>query len=219
MDAEDGPWVQVAGVAKDGKYLTIGERSQPYLFLPLAQNYTRKIRMVLRAAGDPRGLAPSLRSAVASLDGDLPVFGVKTMDQFLDRLLSASQAAAGIVGLFGFLALLMASVGLYGLLSFAVHRRTREIGIRMALGAQRRDVLALVVRQGLLLAAAGIVAGLGLALAVTRLVASLLYDVSASDPLTYAVFSLLLAVVAAGACLLPARRATRVDPMVALRYE
>lgn len=215
----DGPWVQVIGVAKDGKYLTVGESPQAYVFLPLAQNYSRKVRMVLRSSGDPRGLAESVRQAVGQLDGDLPVFGVKTMDEFLDRLLSVPKAAAAIVGLFGFLALLMAAVGLYGLLSFAVHRRTREIGIRMALGAQRRDVVGLVVRQGLVLVGIGVVAGVGLALAATRLVTTLLYDVSASDPLTYALFSLLLAVVAVGACLLPARRATRVDPMVALRYE
>lgn len=215
----DGPWVQIIGVAKDGKYLTVGESGQPYLFLPLAQNYSRKIRMVLRADDDPRGLAQNVRRAVGQLDGELPVFGVKTMDEFLDRLLMVPKAAAAIVGLFGFLALLMAAVGLYGLLSFAVHRRTREIGIRMALGAQRRDVVALVVRQGMVLVGVGVVAGVGLALAATRFVTTLLYDVSASDPLTYALLSLLLAVVAVGACLLPARRATRVDPMVALRYE
>jgi ABC-type antimicrobial peptide transport system permease subunit len=149
----------------------------------------------------------------------MPLFQVTTESQQIDRLLFQERLVARLSAFFGLLALVLACIGLYGLLSYEVSRRTREIGIRMALGAQERDVLRLVVKQGLALAVVGAVVGIGVALGVTRYLTSMLYGVHANDPVTIGVVAVLLALVALAACYIPARRATRVDPMVALRYE
>jgi len=173
----------------------------------------------LRTAADPQAILPAIREVVAQVNTNLPLFDVKTESEQIDRLLFQERLVARLSGFFGLLALVLACVGLYGLLSYEVSRRTREIGIRMALGAHRETVLRLILRQGLVLAIAGAGVGIGVAAVVMRYLASMLYDVHANDPVTMIGVAALLTVVALAACYIPARRAMRVDPMVALRYE
>lgn len=173
----------------------------------------------VRTAGDPQALIPVIRNTVAQIDPNLPLRDVSTQSQQIDRLLFQERLVARLSGFFGALALLLACIGLYGLLAYEVARRTCEVGIRMALGAQARDVLRLVLRQGLSLVVIGTILGIGLALGLTRYLSSMLYDVRATDPLIFIVVALLPVTVAAAACFLPARRATQVDPLVALRHE
>jgi putative ABC transport system permease protein len=160
-----------------------------------------------------------IEERIHSIDKDLPVFNVRTMDQLLDESIAQQQLAMALLGGFALLALMLAAMGIYGVMSYAVTQRTHEIGVRMAMGAQPSDVLRLVVGQGLTLALIGVAVGISAALAMTRLMASMLFGVSSTDPLTFISISLLLIAVAALACYVPARRAARVDPMVALRYE
>ena len=160
-----------------------------------------------------------VRSIVAEADNNLPLFEVRTQSQQIEQTLFRERLMSRLSSFFAILALVLACIGLYGLLSYEVARRTRELGIRMALGAQERDLMRLVVRRGLLLAIAGAVIGIGASMAVTRLMASMLYSVRPNDPATFAGVSLLLVLVALAACLIPARRAMRIDPMVALREE
>jgi ABC-type antimicrobial peptide transport system permease subunit len=173
----------------------------------------------VRTRMNPTVLAASLRSAVSQMDSNLPVFNVHTQEELVDRLLSQERMIAKLSGFFGILALVLACIGLYGLLSYEVSRRTREIGIRMALGAQRRGVLTLVVGHGIVLAITGAIGGTGVTLGVTHYLKSMLYDIHANDPATIAGVAVLLTLVAVAACYIPARRAMHVDPMVALRYE
>jgi predicted permease len=214
-----GPFYEVVGVARDGKYYLLGEGPTDFMFLPLRQNYVGEITLIARTSVQPESLAAAIRQEVAGLDIELPVYGVKTMPEYLDRLLSMPKSVAGLVGVFGLIALLMAAVGLYGVVSYAVARRTREIGIRMALGAQSTAVFRLVVRHGMRLALTGVAIGLIAALGLTRLLKSLLYGVSATDASTFALTALSLSVVALLAALVPARRAAKVDPMIALRCD
>ncbi|MGA9568439.1 MAG: FtsX-like permease family protein, partial [Candidatus Acidiferrales bacterium] len=167
----------------------------------------------------PQALLPAIREVVGQVNKDLPLFNVTTQSEQIDRLLFQERLVAWLAGFFGVLALVLACIGLYGLLSYEVSRRTREIGIRMALGAQPESVLRLMMRQGIALAVVGAIVGIGVALGVTRYLASMLYEVRASDPVTMIAATALLVLVALAACHIPARRATRVDPMVALRYE
>jgi len=164
-------------------------------------------------------MAPAVRKEIAALDNGVPVYQVATMDQLLSASVASQRFNLFLLVLFAALALGLAAIGIYGVLAFGVSRRTREIGIRLALGAHPRGVLRLVVRQGMQLVAAGILLGIAGALALTRLMASLLYSVSPTDPATFVVVSILLGLVALIACYVPARRAMRVDPMVALRTE
>lgn len=213
------PYCEVVGVAEDGKYVFLGEPPTEYLFLPHSQNYEGQMTLIARTTGQPENLGDGIRQEVASLDSELPVYGVKAMPVFLDRLLSGPKSIAAMAGLFGVIALLMAAVGLYGVMSYAVARRSRELGIRMALGAQSRDVLRLVLKDGLILVGLGVGIGLVAAAAASRLLSSFLYGISPTDAGTFAAVSLLLTATALVACFIPARRATKVDPMVALRYE
>jgi predicted permease len=219
FDNAQSPYLEVVGVAKDGKYILLGEPPTEYMFLPHSQNYEGKMTIIARTYGSPAVLGAAVRQEVAALDSELPVFGIKTMPKFLDRLLSGPKSIAALVGIFGLIALMMAAVGLYGVMSYSVAQRTREIGIRMALGARASNVLRLEIRRGMLLAFVGVAFGLGGALALTRVTASLLYGVSTTDPLTFGLTALLLTLVALVACYVPARRATRVNPIVALRCE
>jgi predicted permease len=213
------PFYEVVGVARDGKYYLLGEGPTDFMYLPLRQNYAGEMTLIARTSVEPENVAAAIRREVAGLDNELPVYGVKTMPEYLDRLLSMPKSIAGMVGVFGLIALLMAAVGLYGVMSYTVAQRTREIGIRMALGAQTAAVFSLVVKQGMQLAFAGVAIGLIAAFGLTRLMKSLLYGVSATDAPTFALIALLLSVIALAACFIPARRAAKVDPMVALRCE
>jgi ABC-type antimicrobial peptide transport system permease subunit len=184
-----------------------------------APQHTGVATCELRTAADPQALLPAIREVVGQVNADLPLFNVTTQSQQIDRLLFQERLVARLAGFFGVLALVLACIGLYGLLSYEVSRRTREIGIRIALGAQPETVLKLVLRQGIAPALVGAAVGIGVALGVTRYLGSMLFNVRASDPLTMSAVAALLALVALAACYIPARRATRVDPMVALRYE
>ena len=213
------PVYEVAGVARDGKYYLLGEGPTEYMFLPLRQHFSSEATLLARTSVPPENLAALVRREVAALDGELPVSGVKTMPEYLDRLLSMPKSVAGLVGVFGLIALLLAAIGLYGVMSYAVAQRTREIGIRMALGSSALVVFRLVLKQGLRLALVGVGIGMAAAFGLTRLLRSLLYGVSVTDPLTFAGIAALLMLVALLACWIPARRATKVDPMIALRCE
>jgi predicted permease len=209
----------VIGLARDGKYRTLGEDPLPFLYFPLDQVYSTSVTLHVRTAGDPAALLGSVRREIQSLDRDLPLYEVKTMRDHLGIAMLPARLAASLLGGFGVLALALAAIGIYGVMSYSVAQRTREIGIRMALGADRRRVLNLVVGQGMLPALIGAILGLAAAVGVTRFAAGFLYGISATDILTFAGVTGLLAAVALAASYLPARRATRVDPVVALRYE
>ncbi len=211
--------LEVIGVARDGKYNSLGEEPTPFVFYPHRQLHRDEMSVIVRSSGDPAALAPAVRREVAALDGRLPVFDVKSLEAHLGTALFPVRAAATLLGLTGALALLLAAIGLYGVLSYAVALRTREIGVRVALGAGRADVGALVVGRGLRLAGAGVALGLVLALGVTRFLAFLLYGTSPLDPLTFAAIPALLLAVALVAAWEPARRALRIDPAVCLREE
>ena len=191
----------------------------PYLQNPLSETYARSLTLVVRTKSEPGALAGALRAELLSLDKSLPVQAVKPMTEYLRDSLSRRRFNMILLSVFAAVALLLAAVGIYGVISYAVAQRTHEIGIRVAIGAQARDILKLVIGQAMLLTLLGVAVGLAAAFALTRLMESLLFGVSATDPVTFAVISLLLTGVALGACLVPARRAIKVDPMVALRYE
>jgi putative ABC transport system permease protein len=215
----DIPWMTIVGVVGDMRRTGFDESVRCETFLPLAQNPARRLTIVARAEGEPASLAGVLRDQVRAVDPDQPVFAVKTVDELLGDMASQRRLTMLLFGVFAGLALLLAAVGIYGVMSYAVTQRTHEIGVRMALGAQVGDVLRLVVGKGMALALAGIAAGLAAAFALSRVMASLLYGVSATDPLTFGGVALLLGLVALLASYLPARRAARVDAMIALRYE
>jgi putative ABC transport system permease protein len=191
----------------------------PLVFRPISQDPPPRASLVLRTERDSIALGAAMQKNVAGVDRTVPVGEVQTMDQRLSHALAYPRFRAVVLGIFSGLALLLACVGLYGVLSQLIAQRTHEFGVRMALGAQNKDVLALVIREGMLLVAIGLAAGLTAALSLTRFLSSLLYGVKPADPWTLAGVSLLLILVALLAGFLPARRAARVDPMVSLRYD
>jgi predicted permease len=210
------PGYEIVGVVRDAKYNDLRREIHAMMYVP---HHVGVATFELRTAADPQALLPAIREVVRRVNADLPLFNVTTQSEQIDRLLFQERLVARLAGFFGVLALVLACIGLYGLLSYEVSRRTREIGIRMALGARPESVLQLVLRQGIALAIVGALVGIGVALGVTRYLASMLFNVRASDPVTMIAAALLLALVALAASYIPARRATRVDPMVALRYE
>jgi len=219
MRNEKAPAMEVVGVAHDGKYRTLGEDPRPFLFVPLLQDYDGSATLIVRTGESPATVAAALPGRLATLEARVPVFDVKTMDEHLRFALLPARLAASVLGLFGIVALLLAGLGLYGVMSYLVSQRSREMGIRIALGARPGDVVRLVVGQGMRLTVLGAVGGLVSAFGLTRLVAGFLYGISPTDPWTFAAVTLVLAGVALLACLLPARRAAAVDPNVALRFE
>jgi putative ABC transport system permease protein len=210
--------LEIVGVVKTGKYRNLREEPMPYIYFPFGQNRLRRTLLV-RTVGHPEALLAAVRAEVQHLDKNLPLFDIKTLDEHLGRALAQERTNAQLVGLFSLLALLLAAVGVYGVMTYAVTQRTHEIGVRMALGAHSHDVMRLVVGYGMRLSILGLVIGLVGALSLTRFISSLLYQVKASDPATFIAVALLLGAVALLACWLPARRAARVDPVVALRCE
>ncbi|MEJ7811856.1 MAG: ADOP family duplicated permease, partial [Gemmatimonadaceae bacterium] len=210
---------EVVGVVADVRQFTLAAEAEPEVFLASDQYPMPALSVVMRSTGDPAALLGAARARVRELDADLPLHAATTMDDLVSESLSQPRLYMLLLGTFAGVALLLAAVGVYGVLSYAVSGRTREIGLRMALGATRGDVLRLVARQGLALTAAGVGIGLLGAVWATRIMGSLLYGVSATDAPTFAGVGVLLAAVAAAACVVPARRAARVDPMVALRAE
>jgi len=214
-----GPLKEVIGVARNGKYFSFGEGARLYYFLPLAQDYQGRTTVLLRSHRSAGSLIAAAREQVKALDPALPIYGVRDMPQFLNRIVSIYNMGASLVGTFACTALLLALVGIYGVLHFTVARRTREIGIRMALGAQPAQVAGMVMRRSLLYVALGVAIGAGIALAAAGFTGSLLAGVSGADPLTFCGVLLLFALVALIASALPVRRAMRVNPTQALRYE
>jgi macrolide transport system ATP-binding/permease protein len=211
--------VEVIGIAADVKYRTIGEDPAPHLYLPFLQNYSAGMTLLARTAGDPKPMLQSVQRELQVVDKDVQGFFARTLIEHMGFSLLPSRLAATLFGIFGLLALFLAVIGIYGVLSYAVTQRTREIGIRLALGARASDVFKLVVGQGMMIVITGVIAGTTLSFAVTRIFSSLLFKVSATDPLIFLIVSLALGAVAMIACYIPARRATKVDPMIALRYE
>jgi len=217
-----GPFIEVVGLARDGQSLWhFSADPQPYFYLPLAQNFSSVLSLQVRTSVHPESLILGAQEQIHHLAPDLPIFDARTMQQGIHGLggLFVFRLAASLAAVMGVLGLTLATVGVYGVVSFRAAQRTREIGIRMALGASRRDILVAVVRQGLQLALIGIAAGLAGAFALSRLLRSMLVGVNPGDPGTFLGVSLLLLSVTLLASYIPARRATKVDPMVALRYE
>jgi putative ABC transport system permease protein len=219
FNSTKGPWKEIVGVVRDSKYVSLSEPPTPFVFLPLPQNHETGMTLLVRAVGDPSSIVASVRNNVQAIEKNLPVTNPVPMSEGIGNSLYAARMGAILLGIFAALALALASIGLYGVMSFAVSQRTRELGIRMALGARAVDVFKLVLQQGFALIGVGVVVGLGVSFAVTRLLSSFLYGIKATDVLTFVVIPLVLAIVAGIACYIPARRATKVDPLKALRYE
>jgi putative ABC transport system permease protein len=211
--------LEIVGVVRNTKYLDLREDNRRIVYQPLAQSPPSRMTLFVRSAQDAVETFNTIRREVRALDPALPLFGLQTMEARVNEALRQEQLLASVSGYLGALGLLLAAVGIYGVISYSVGQRTREIGVRIALGAQAGDVIKLVIRHGLSLALAGVALGLMAAYALTRVLSSLLYGVSPTDLLTFAGVSLLLISVALLACYLPARRAMKVDPLVALRCE
>jgi putative ABC transport system permease protein len=213
------PWLTIVGIVRHVHYRAIEAPSRIQLYWPEAQRPVTTMSLAVRSAVAPLSLAPAVVSVIASVDPDQPVYAVRSLEQLRSAWVSERFLALLLVGIFAGLALVLAAVGIYGVMAYAVTRRTCEIGIRMALGAQRQTVMRMIVGEGVVLAGIGLAVGLAVSLIVMRLLSSLLYGVKASDPLAFVGGAILLLLVAVGACYIPARRAMRVDPIVALRYE
>jgi putative ABC transport system permease protein len=222
-DTQNPDWYTVVGIVQDTRHESLGADPYPQMYAVNTQVSQRSMALVVRVAGNPAGMIGAVRSAIAELDGSLALNRARTMSQVMAQSIARPRFNMLLMSLFAIVALLLAAVGIYGVMAYAVSQRTHEIGIRMALGASSSTILGMVVRQGLRLTLAGVGIGMFGAFVITRLItgllSGLLFKVGASDPWTFAGIAILLASVAVLACLIPARRATRVDPMVALRYE
>jgi predicted permease len=219
LGGADAPLVEVVGVSQDGKYASFNEQPQPAVFRPIRQSYSGSTSVIVRTDRNLPGMIALVQREVSAMDANIPIAAARTLVERLAVPLLPARLTAWMLGGFGVLALVLAAVGLYGVMSYMVASRTHEIGVRMAMGAQQTDVLALVLRQGLGLTTIGLALGVCGALAVTPLMRTLLYGVSERDALTYVSVLGVLGAVALVACLVPARRATLMDPVFALRGE
>jgi putative ABC transport system permease protein len=210
---------EIIGIVRDVKYESLVNTAQPTVYMPLPVLTYPFMTFVLRTDGDPADVAPAARRAVREIDPDQPIADVRTMHQVMDEFVGRERFSTLLLGIFAGLATLLAAVGIFGVMSYSVTLRTREIGLRMALGAQPGEVLTLILKQGFLLTLIGIGLGVAGALAVTRVLSGLLFGVGSTDPATFAAIVLLFTFVSLIACYLPAQRATRVDPLIALRSE
>jgi predicted permease len=215
----EAPRVEVVGVAEDGKYAGLNEQPQPFVYLPIRQSYSGTTTLVVRGDSDPRRLLPSIRAEIQRIDPAIAVFGARVLAERLALPLFPARIAATLLGAFAVLSLSLAAVGIYGVMSQMVTRRRREIGIRVALGARREDVLKLAMTAGMAPTFLGVFAGAGASMFLSRWMASLLFGVSPRDPWTFAATATLLLLVAALSCFLPARNAANAAPMVSLRTE
>jgi putative ABC transport system permease protein len=217
------PFREIVGVVGHVKNYGLAEQSRVEMYVPFEQNATSYANIVVRTPNDMAVATAAIQSAVRSADREIPVHSVRTMEQLLSDSVAGRRLFMTLLSFFAAVALALAAVGIYGVMSYSVTQRTHEIGIRMALGASSGDVLKMIVRQGMTLTLIGVVAGLGMAMglawSISTLLSELLYDVGGTDPVTFGAIAIILSAVALVACLVPARRATRVDPMVALRYE
>jgi predicted permease len=211
--------MEVVGVVRTGKYRALAEDPKPFFYYPLGQRRPSTMALVVRPSVNPRSIVSAIRSEVQTIDRRVPIFGVKTMDDHKTWALWAPNMAASFSLAFGVVAILLSAVGLYSVMAYVVSQRTREVGIRMALGANRGDVMKLITRQGMRLAAVGVGIGLLMALGLAKVLSSLLIGISGYDVTTFILVPTLLSVVALLACYLPARRATKIEPLIALRYE
>jgi putative ABC transport system permease protein len=220
---DDIPWITIVGIAGDVRQMGVDEPVKAEMYLPYGQikefAFYSPRDLVIRTSIDPLKMVAAARNEIHQVDPAQPISNIRTMYDVLGEETASRSLAMTLLTIFAGLALLLATLGIYGVLAYFVVQHTQEIGVRVALGAQQRNILGLVLKKGMTLTLLGVVIGLGAAFALTRLMASLLYGVSMSDPLTYATIALLITVVAFAACYLPARRATKVDPMVALTYE
>jgi predicted permease len=220
LNGPDGPWVEIVGLTETSKYLFIGEPPTQFIYLPFAQNPTTQMLLVVETVGDPAAIANPIRDLVQSLDSNQPVFNVRTLETFYQqRAVAVPVMIIVLVSAMGLIGLALALIGLYGLISYSVSRRTQEIGIRMAIGANRSDVLAMILRQGLTLSSIGVLAGGIATFAVARLLVSALFGMASMSVSTFVAVPLLLVAVTVAACYIPARRASTIDPISALRYE
>jgi putative ABC transport system permease protein len=211
---------EIVGIVRDVKHFSLDAEAKPEMYVPHLERPWPNMTLVVRATTDDQGgLVAAVRGEVAALDKRIPVANVKRIDQYVAASAGLRRFSMILLGSFAALALILAAIGIYGVMAYTVTQRTHEIGIRVALGAQRRDVLKLVVGQGMILVLVGIVIGLSASFALTRFMKSVLFGVSPTDPVTFIVIPLLFVSVAVMACYFPSRRATKVDPMVALRYE
>jgi len=219
FDDKDPVMREIVGIVGDVKHRSLSTEVRPAFYVPQAQVPFDSMIVTVKTVGNAPSILGSVQNEVRQMDKDLPVFGIKSLDEYVADSVATPRFNTTLLTLFASVALILTVVGLYGVMSYSVAQRTNEIGIRMALGAQARDVLSLIVGQGLKMVLIGLAIGLAGAFALTRVMASLLFGVGTKDPLTFAGVAGVLALVALLACYLPARRATKVDPIVALRYE
>jgi putative ABC transport system permease protein len=217
--ADPPKWITIVGVTADTKLYGLANPARLEIYLPFRQSVSGDMDLIVKSAADPASLTSAIRGAVASIDKDQPIFAIATMQKLVNDSVSTSRVTLILLGIFSGLALVLAAIGIYGVISYSVAQRTHEIGIRMALGADGGGVLRMILAQGAKIAGAGVVIGLAASLGLTRLMSKLLFSVSAADPLTFAAVAIVLVAVAMLACYIPARRALRVDPIIALRYE
>jgi putative ABC transport system permease protein len=216
-------WGKIVGVVSHVKHYALQKEGREQIYFPYQQRPTRSMFLTVGTSGDPASQDSAVRAAVQAIDRDQPIYSVKSMDQLLAASVALPRLNGILFGAFGLIAVILAAVGIYGVMSYSVEQRTHEIGVRMALGAQRRDILRLIVGQGFGLTVTGVVIGAGLSVGATmvftRVISGLLFQVSTTDPVTFVIVSLVLALIAVIACILPARRAANCDPTISLRNE